>query len=747
MKTSQTTNNHPVDHSYITKLPTFAERGTAIAKRLEEVKANPKYQALPKERQDKVRASIYKKYVPASYSGFHLPVPDEKTWVGATGTDYYHFNDEKLSDSYGKSKNREQQQDIGAGFQKGVASIKLFGARVANKAFMSMYNLAEHFSHPNNYMTPVERDSYEHKQLENFKKTDTMRAVKNFEDAQKQKIQGADFWLQTHPRDTTIGKLDGSIGENLASLPIYEAMGALGAGEKLVAGASKLSFTAKLAKTPIGSWVSKRLVEATDGFLATLVTSGGDTKEAVGGAVGFAAGGAAVGAASKVIKVASAPLIKKWTANTVAMGGIPFAQELAQSAAHETEQEVAHEGSEIADLKRASQIKDFVKDTTAQAEARTNMVREWKAKQEERAHFDPIMHKLHNGEKVAQDSIALALYGKRQNMLSKNQRALVLERRMSLIKQAASEAPVHLPELHENEVEHEIGEVRKQNPIMNSYMAEFEKMGINFSRAITDANTEVIARETGISNVEAAGNKVVKAVKNAKPKGEKVTSASLNFHIDNSLNYFRAPRNRKQFAELVSYRSQASFDKFYAGLKEANGDLPFKFEKPEHRLLYNYHLSKQLEPKLQRPLREAILRQITKFKAFQGTSLPELRKIVAKEAGYFDNHLHTYARTGELYNGDNIYATTELGGRMSFTKWQMAAERETDKMIITGTQKALKQHPKSLKAFNATIKTLKAQRNKVQTPEEFEHFQSTIEGTAKRYFDAANIANGINFSK
>ena len=58
-----------------------------LLERLEAVKDDPKYQALPDEHKAKVRADIYKKYVPASYSGFHLPVPDEKTWVEATGRD------------------------------------------------------------------------------------------------------------------------------------------------------------------------------------------------------------------------------------------------------------------------------------------------------------------------------------------------------------------------------------------------------------------------------------------------------------------------------------------------------------------------------------------------------------------------------------------------------------------------------------------------------------------------------------
>lgn len=748
------------DHSYITKLPTFADRGTAIAKRLEEVKANPKYQALPEEHKAKVRADLYHKYVPASYFGFHLPIPEEKTWVEATGRDTNKImSGKKLSETYGSQgtssdywrHDKESNQDLGAGFTKGVNELDLFGTKVARRTFLALHGLAEHF-YP--HETSIENGSTEHRKLEELNKSWLMRRFKNDEDTARAKIQDADFWLQTHPRDTVIGHLDGMVGEQLSQLPLYEAVGALGIGAKVgTAIGSKVPLTAKLVQSPVGKWVAKRLIDATDGFIISLATSGGSVSEAKSGAAGFAAGGVATRVVGKVlsktigdtIKVASAPLIKKWTATLTAMGGKPLAEELAHSAMAETEVEAAHEGEGLAHIKRVEEARSFIADTTKSAEARAEREQElgklgaaqeeraakikaWKEKQEIRARLDPVLHKLHEGEKVSLNSIALATYQKNLNGLSKNQRALVLAKRMELIEQAANEAPVHLPELHRDEVKQQIDEARVKAPVMNSLMQEFEQMGVKFSEEIAEGDSKVIAQETGISNAAAAAKKVNKiAASVGKPKGEPITSARISLGQSDTLSYFRAPRNRSKFAEAVSDRSKGAFDKFYGMLKEANGDMPFRFETPQQRFLYNYHISKQLDAKTGRALREGILRQMSKFEDYKSFTLPQMREQVQKESAYFDNHLHTYARSGKLYNGDHIYATTQNAGRSSWTKWQFQNERDSDKVVQDSYEKALKQHPEALKALKTVHRTVQKERKKVTNPAEFEAYQAALD--------------------
>lgn len=718
--TSQKTTPTPIkDHSYITKLPTFADRGAAIAKRLEEVKANPKYQALPEEHKTRVRADLYKKYVPASYSGFHLPIPDEKTWVEATGRDTNHImSDKKLSDTYGSQgtnsdywrHNKETNQDLGAGAAKSVAYVKLFGAKVANRAFMGMFDLAQHFSHEHNLSDLMILNSTEAKRREEFLKTNTMRMVKTIEDTQRSKIQSADFWFQTHPRDTTIGRLDGMIGEQVATLPLYEAVGAFGAGAKAIGYTSKIPLTAKLATSPIGRWVSKRLIEATDGYLASLITSGGNTKEAESGAIGFAASGAVLGGAGKILKIAAAPLIKKWTANTISMGGKPFAQELTHSA-------MARSYSDWVDAKPTEDT--ILAERTA-----------WKKQSQEKAKLDVIMDKLHQGEKVSLNSIAVAQFKKNLNQLSKNQRALVLAKRMDLIEQAAVEAPVHLPELHRDEVEQTISKARAINPTMNAFMAEDEKLfGAKFADVVTENQSNQIAHETGIANESAAGRKVRKVNKEAEPSSSDRTvesSASLNAYYNDAVSYLRAPRNRKELQEAISDRSASAYDKLYSKLKEADGG-KIQFETPIQRLLYHYHLAKDLDPVMKRSLQDSIERQLRKTQGWENLTTTQVKQAAREQAGYLNNHLHVYAKTGKFYNGDNIYASTSLGGPQSWTKWQVQMNSEVLTDIRAKTLKALKQHPDAAKGYKTSFSVLQRLAMSAGNPEEFLKYQKGIE--------------------
>src|SRR5271167_2097948 len=315
----------------ITKLPSFAARGTAIAKRLEAVKADPKYQKLDPQKQASVRADLYKKYVPSSYAGFHLPVPDEKTWVEASGRELNVagkdiFTAKKLSESYKDTKGQQLGEDFYAGVDKAYSNMTLFGAHITNKAFSAIFDLDNNYSHANEAMLEKALPSY------NVEKT-IQRKLQNTEDSYRSRVQSDDFWLQTHPRDTVIGKLASDAGELVATLPLYEALGAEGLTGKVADKAIGSTFvTARLAKTPVGQFVAKRLISGTGMYLAALGATGGDQKQAVAGAVVGGALETVAPAIGKGLKIASAPLIKKWTANTIAMGGKPFAQDIAHSA-------------------------------------------------------------------------------------------------------------------------------------------------------------------------------------------------------------------------------------------------------------------------------------------------------------------------------------------------------------------------------------------------------------------------------
>ena len=697
-QTQTTTGTTTKDHSYITKLPTFADRGQAIAKRLESVKADPKYQALPEEKKAKVRADLYEKYVPASYSGFHLPVPDKDTWVGATGRDTTFrvpkTADEKLSATYRDPRNKQFGQDFMVGADKALSGIELFGGKVTNKAFSALFDLDQHYSHGNDDML--------HQAMAKFV-PNVKRGLENFIDARKAQIQSDDFWLQTHPRDTVIGRLGSSAGEIVSTLPLYEALGTLGVGAKAVEGLKGLSLTAKLAKTPVGGFVAKRLVTATDIYLYTLAESGGSNKEAAIGAASVATGESLLVGAGKVVKVAAAPLIKKWTANIVAMGGKPFAEDIAQSAAHEVEQEIHH--TEKGEGEQINRIKAFYA---------------------EREKFDPIIAKLHEGEKVSQNSIALQMFKKNLNQLSKDQRSTVFMKRVELIHQAAQEAPVHLPDLYKNEVESEITKARKGNPDLHKNMAMFEqKYGIKFADTATENGLAQVSKETGISNTRGASKKLAKAAPPTKSVGADLNTGKASYSYADSrgraIAEFRAPRNRVTVSHLVSDRSKLTLNNFIDNLKGLTPDI--KFEDPAHMMLYHYGNAE----KLPEGVKSALQYRFKQVAGYENSTPASLRQ----EAGMLHAHLRQLGYSGQLLNEGNVYRSTNTKGPYSWTVWQRELSDEVIDKAIEPAQKALKNHPDALKSFNSSINELKKTRPKLKTAKDVIDFENNI-GIASR---------------
>jgi hypothetical protein len=727
MKTTTPINS---DHSFITKLPTFAERGGAIERRLDEVKSNPKYQAMTEDHKSRIRADIYKKYVTPSYQGFHLPVPDEKTWVEATARDTEHLvHGTPTSQSYNEVSGRinnaerrlkELKQDVGVGDLRAIHNIELFGTRVANSTLLHMFGLMDHFSHVENPNIP--------KPSEVYKKSETARLLSNIENTKRQQVQDADFWIQTHPRDTTLGRLGVMAGEQIATLPLYEGLTAEKIGE--VVG---VPLTAKLIKSPVGKFVASRIINAADGFMASLATSGGSAKTGVEGAAGFAFAGAGQEVGGKVLKIAAAPLIKKWTATTLAMGGKPFAEEIAKSAMAEEEEEMSHTGEGLEQIKRAVQIKQWMEQQTLRVvddnAQRSFKVRAWKEAQEQRALHDPVMHKLHQGEKVSLNSIAVQMFDKPLAGISHKQRAQVLGRRMDLIQQAASEAPVHLPDLHREEIKKSIETARQANPVMNDVMARMEKLGVKFPEAVQENAEAAIAKETGISNVKAAGKKVVKVAH--EETGTPITVAGFASLNNDSKAYFRNPRNRTEFAAAVSDRSKAGANKFIDVMRKGNpGNI--HFEDPAQMLLFHYGNRKDLPPGIV----ASIKYRLGQTKGWENADAKQLDLA----ARYMHNHIYDMAKSGRLKTEGNIFRSTKLSGPMSWSPWQAPLADEASEKIINRTTKALQQHPAALQTYRTLVKTFRRNWMTAKNPEEYIAFKEALDESSNR-IKSATINN------
>lgn len=728
-------------------LPTFAERGTAIAAKLERIKGNPSYQALSPEEKGKVREGLYVKYVVPSFHDFKLPVPDEKTWVGATGHDIHAFG-HKLSESYAETPgikvdtehglgqfaksflSSSEDRDAITGADKGLTKIAMFGMKMENKEFSMLHGLWDHFTHA----TGINKGTAS---------TPAWNVEKDTANAQERmgrQVQSDDFWLQTHPRTTVMGKLASDAGELIATLPLYEAIGAgrTAAGVKAF---DALPFTQKLMGSKAGQFVAKRLGEATDGYVSSLIASGGDTKEASGGAVGFAAVGAMGSAGSKI---ASVPLIKKWSANLIAMGGKPFAQDLMQSALDEEAGLIHSERTKLShDLGMGIQIhpedehkgafefggKIIPYSNPAERQEAYDTIQ---AKAMElRKENDPLLHKLHEGEKASLNSLSRARFGKFVSGLDKSEIAELRTARLNSIEQAAYEAPVHVPDIQRQEVAASLQRQMKDNPAMQEADKILQKYGVNTAKTVADNSIDKIAIETGIKDTRAVQRKLSQIQREAsKIRPEKtlaqkkegaITPASFAQLKNDSIAYLRSPGRRKEVADQVGERAGGNFKGFVEYLRSIDGG-KIHFETDYQRLLFHHANRKELPE----GVADKIYREARKID-------PSItRTQLNKEADWFQIHLLNMVHSGRLTSEGNLYRSTKLGVPMEWTKYQRQlgteADKEKFKVILESTAK-YPEVQKGLIAFQQRMSKLKMG---AQTPEEYLEIEKYVQEQAHK---------------
>ncbi len=675
-------------------LSTFEERGASIAAKVTRIRDNEAFKKLPKEKQVATLGNLYDEYVVPSYKGFNLPVPAKDTWVKLAEVDHG-IGRRTDANSFYDTPLEQQGMHVLAGLDTTASGIILFGAKVSNKYFQALHSIDNVFSahlpesmQHHQSLTDVIEGNPAHATpdaLENyFKKAEQQnQRLINYE---KQHIDGVDVWLNSHYRDSTLNSLSRMGGEALAAMPIYEAVGAgLGAAGE-IGGAGSLS--SKLGATKLGKWVYGTLKTATDGYLSTLAVTG-DKKEANVGAIG---GAILHGAGAPISeKIASFPLIKKWTASILAMGGKPFAQDLAASAMHE--EEVA---GHVTTPEAIKHVEGFNKN---------------------RELNDPITAQLHKAEKVSQDSIAQQMYGKGVRNLSKQQRAKVFAKRLELINQAAEEAPVHLPEMQLAETKAEISKQAEATPELGQWFKTLEQ---NFGGSVPDVvakNTiKAVATETGIVDSSVVLKKLsksqqlMKRAKEATAEYEPIDGAHA-FHSfrANTVSFLRNPTRGERLAAdgtRVGSRDKRTWneilksdnrEKFIEVLKEADGNR-IHFENDLHRMLYHYSNRENLEA----PLREKLLREIKKYP--KGTL-----KTAQDAATAADNvavHLYELAKSGRLSEEGNMFKSTNINPDWNPTKWQMQLHTENDQEQLQMVKDALKRHPKQLKAAISGMNSL-----------------------------------------
>ena len=728
---SQTSTSKPVDYSYIKHLPTFSERGTAIAKRLESIKSNPKYQALDEQHKTAVRADLYRQLVPDSYKASGLKVPDEKTWVEASGRDTsdpaYHgamstsYGMQGATTTYGR-RAIEVMQDTINGTNNAVDNVALFGLRATNRMLMQATGLAGMFSHP----APNEPTLQQ-----KYTRSSAAKVINNLADAERHSILAEDFFHETHPRDTFLGQMQTLDAEMLVQAPLFAGIskGVAALGTAAVKGVGyatgEQTLTKVLAATPAGTKVMQTLVAAADGVIGVGVATGGNKQAAeVGGVIGIA--GPLAGPILKsgaraeadfiagAIKYVTPSVIKDYFAKLMSQGGKPLAEEVVNSAAHEANEEI--EGS---------------------------LIRERRAANSVRATNDPVAAKMHDAAKVSLNSIAIDMYGKPLRGITASKRLLVKARALSMVQEAAAEASARLPAETLAETQQAIEKQGVENPGLKAYYARLEKLtGKPVASTVAENTVEQVKHETGMLNSDSAA----KAVRGGTKKvlrtelgldKEPAEGASASHGAPRTEADF-ARKDRSQLQATLGERAKANWGAYYEQLKQAR-KVGVRFESPEHRMLFMYGNRESLPQELQDKLLYR-MRQMKGYSPYE-MSIADIQN----RADWTHVHLLEMAHSGHFQPDEpGMFRSTKIGSPLDGTKYMMQMKREADNKQIAPLMAALKNHPKDMAIFRKSFQELNKENAAMfQEPAQWLKYRKAlgvlVDSSLKRFIEMGHL--------
>ena len=671
-------------------LRTFKEQGAAIESKLIRLDNDARYQKMTPQERVATRAKIYNTYVVPSFKQNNVPVPDIKTWLAGTKSE--HIKNLNPGDQF-RNKGIDTLAQAVGGMEKSAFGMTVAGLKVENRALMSVFGLQEYFKG-----TPNEEIRAKAEQRAN--KSFIGKAVAGAQDG----LNSTNFWLQTHPRDSMLAGAAGWTGEQVIQLPLYEAVGGLIA----VGGATKVgaALTPKLMATPVGKFVAKRLTQAAEGFFGSLAA--GDTKSEAGKtAAGFAILGGYAEIAGEAIKgirgvytAASDATIKTLTANTIAMGGKPLAEELT----HSVMGEFAQYGSPE---KQAELFRGF----------------------EKRKVEDPVLHTMHDAEAKVLNDLAKRHYGQSITSLPPKYQARVVMRRLELMHEAATELPARVPDLNHAEVEHEWEAQVKENPgLGKSAQMLKEQFGIDITKVVSDNQVNDIKEQTGIKNTPDTAKKIQRV----RAKATDITSGSASLspsdfdnHVDSTVAYFRNREPRRAAdGTLVGGRDKRPWNvrlkaentkEFINTLKEADGDV-IKFENPYHRMLFHW----AQRDKLPTPVREKLLYEMKKVTEGKGFKAADFNT----QADWGLVHLQKLSQSGALAGQGNVFASTKTFGAP--TEWQLELETDLQKQELKMLKTIVKQHPGGEKAMQGVVGLFQISRQGAKTPEEWQLYNRVI---------------------
>jgi hypothetical protein len=631
-----------------------------------------------------------------SFQAAGVSAPDYKTWLrGTKEAGVKQLNPgEQYRNTAGDVVDRTIAGAVGA-----AQGITLFGAKLGREVLKAQYGMEEYFKSSSHDPAEINKVATERANASFIGK-----AVRNTQQALNQ----TNFWLQTHPRQSFLASASEWSGEQIVQLPLYEALGSVKLGQ-----GAMTKLTPRLASSKAGRFVANRLNDAFAGFAGNMIGSGGNatTGENLGAAAGFATFGALMepvsnwlAKAAKVgekevaetgskevgtsiakshilegeylnagdVTAASDSAIKKWAANHIAMGGEPFAEDVTHSS--------------FAELTKPKELTATTHPHGIDPD-------------------DPVLGGLHEGEKMALQSLALRHYGLPIAKLPPEAQKAILTRRIELIKEAANELPVHVPELNYNETAHELEQwIKTSNPDTQEALAWLKSKGIDTAKVVSDNQINDIAEQTGIKSERSAAKKAGRV----KDRSASLSPSEFSKLREDTIAYFKNPSKGRLAADgtKVGARDKRSWNErlksdnykdFIEDLKEADGN-HIQFENPEHRLLFHYANRDQLPT----PVRSKLLRML-KYK-MPGQSAEQ----IGKSADRLLVHLHQLATTGRLTAEKNVFKSSNYAGAP--TKWQFDLNTEVDKQELALLAKTIELHPNGLKAMKGIVQIFQANR-------------------------------------
>lgn len=599
-------------------------------------------------------------------------------------------------------------------------------------------------------------------------------------------LEDTNFFINSRPRDSLLSSLSVLTGDQLLMLPIYRATGAalapvgaaLGAGEAVptagklwdtVTGETVLpkNLTQTLMKSPIGVGVSKRLIEAADGYISSRIA--GDThEESVQSAKAFAT----FGAAMVPLKAGWKTAAKIFFSKTAAEGGIPFVQEVVDSVVAEAA------GKDVG------------------AEAR-------KAE-------DPVSHNVHEAVSGIMNDISQDLHGEPLKEAVKDpvKKDEIIAETAKVATHGAAEAPVHMKEQVLEQNKNDIAEHNKANPISNKWTEHLKQEGgIDVAASQTESDVQAAAHQSGLINPEGAAKNIA-AVKNpaerkaakeaakdaeaaakaqeiikerkavlkeaatkstkqqrkedweafkkeerqikedirkeerelaekrraakAKPvdteyepqegEGAAVTMQEFTGAISDTKAYYKNPKRRasiekaldKKFGDRKSWTQRIKDSdpkRFMELLKEVDGD-KIPFENNEHRMLWHWHFKEHMDAALKNNLKDHL-----ELKLRKETQVKDFNAYLDRKSNRLMGHLTNLVKGGNLRRGEPVFNSTRtVGTKTTWTKEQeeivreMEAQAKVDPKMKRELERNVKNSKSGLQTLDLTDRLIESRK-------------------------------------